>query len=118
MLLGSLMLFKSEAEYLRASLSVLIPVIATTAAFVALIVWLVAKAHVKKPVTGLQGIVGMKGRVISPKGPDGMGRVMVHGEIWTTKSDISQLQPGDEVTITGVEGLLLEVKPLENKKET
>lgn len=117
MLLGSLMLFKSEAEYLRASLSVLIPVIATTAAFVALVVWLVAKAHVKKPVTGIQGIVGMKGKVISPKGPDSLGRVMVHGEIWTTKSDISQLQPGDEVTITGIEGLLLEVKPFENQKE-
>lgn len=113
MLLGSLMLFKSEAEYLRASLSVLIPVIATTAAFVALVVWLVAKAHVKKPVTGMQGIVGMKGRVITPKGPDNLGRVMVHGEIWTTKSDISQLNAGDEVVITGIDGLMLEVKPKE-----
>ena len=117
MLLGSLMLFKSEAEYLRASLSVLLPVIFTTAAFVAFVVWLVARAHIKKPVTGAQGIVGMKGRVIVPVGSDNQGRVLVHGEIWSTKSDIGDLKPGEEVFVTGIEGLLLEVKPLQEKKE-
>jgi membrane-bound serine protease (ClpP class) len=117
MLLGSLMLFKSEAEYLRASLSVLLPVIFTTAVFVAFVVWLVARAHIKKPVTGAQGIVGMKGKVILPLGSDNQGRVLVYGEIWSTKSDISELKPGEEVVVTGIEGLLLEVKPLQEKKE-
>lgn len=117
MLLGSLMLFKSEAEYLRASLRVLLPLILTTAVFVAFVVWLVARAHGKKPVSGAQGIVGMKGKVILPAGSDNRGRVLVHGEIWSTKTDISELKPGEEVLVRGIEGLLLKVIPLQEKKE-
>jgi len=59
----------------------------------------------------------MKGKVILPLGSDNQGRVLVYGEIWSTKSDISELKPGEEVFVTGIEGLLLEVKPLQEKKE-
>jgi membrane-bound serine protease (ClpP class) len=55
--------------------------------------------------TGAEGMVGERGEVIGP------GRVRVRGEIWSVTGGPAQLQPGDRVRVTEVDGLTLRVEP-------
>jgi membrane protein implicated in regulation of membrane protease activity len=59
--------------------------------------------------TGAEGMVGERGEVIE-RLSGGAGRVRVHGEIWTARSEVA-LEPGARVRVIGVDGLTLEVGP-------
>jgi membrane-bound serine protease (ClpP class) len=59
--------------------------------------------------TGAQGMVG-RTVVIGERLAPG-GRVRVGGEWWNAVSS-TPLEPGTEVEITGVDGLVLRVRPL------
>ena len=104
--LGSLMLFDSPDNYMRVSLSVIIPVIAVVGGFFVLLAALVVRTHRRVTTTGLVGMVGETGRVKAWEG--NAGRVLVHGEWWHARSD-DELQPGDTVTVTAAEGMKLTV---------
>jgi membrane-bound serine protease (ClpP class) len=60
----------------------------------------------KKSITGIDTIVGAGGRAMTALDPE--GQVKVRGQIWSAHSD-EPIQVGDDVTVTGVEGLKLEV---------
>jgi membrane-bound serine protease (ClpP class) len=59
--------------------------------------------------TGIEGMVGERGEVIE-RFSGGAGRVRVHGEIWTARSEAA-LEPGQRIRVSGVDGLTLEVGP-------
>ena len=61
----------------------------------------------ERVLPGDEGIVGEKGVAISNLKPN--GEVRVHGEIWNAISS-EQIKKGDEVTVTKVDGLILEVE--------
>ena len=44
------------------------------------------------------------------------GQLAVHGELWEAVSE-QPLRPGDEAEVTGLDGLRLRVKPFSKKKE-
>jgi membrane-bound serine protease (ClpP class) len=58
--------------------------------------------------TGAEGLVGSRAEVIEACVPT--GRVRLRGEIWRARC-ASRAEVGDRVTVTGVDGLTLEVEP-------
>ena len=114
MLLGSLMLIKTDAEFLQISWSVIVPVITLVALFSLFILGMGIGAMRRPPVTGREEMVGLVGVVKTALTPH--GQVAVHGELWEAVSE-HPLQPGDEAEVTAVDGLRLHVKPLLKQKE-
>jgi membrane-bound serine protease (ClpP class) len=109
LILGSLMLFKTPEGKIGLALQVLIPTITAISGFFVVVISLAVKAYMRKPKTGDQGILGELGRVKSSIAPGKPGKVFVHGEIWNARSE-DTLEPYEVVEVTGVEGLLLNVK--------
>ncbi len=72
-----------------------------------LLAWFVFRALRRRPSTGSEGLIGEKGRALSAI--FGQGEVFVHGEIWKAVSE-EEIQPGDAVEITKVDGLALKVR--------
>ena len=107
LVLGSLMLFKTPEDYMRVSLSVLIPVVVTVGLFFVAVTFLVVQAHRRTSTTGLSGLVGLRGPVKEWR--DGRGRVLVHGEWWNAEAD-EELSAGDEIEVVAAEGMRLTVK--------
>jgi membrane-bound serine protease (ClpP class) len=89
-----------------------IPLIAglalASAAFIILVGGMAAKARARPVVTGREELVGAGGEVIEAAGEEAWARV--HGETWRVRSP-ERLAPGRRVRVTGVDGLILEVKP-------
>lgn len=114
MLLGSMMLIKTDVEFLQISWSVILPVVALTAAFSIFMVGMGVKAMRRRPATGSEEMVGLVGIVQTALTP--RGQLAVHGELWEAISD-RPLQPGDKAEVIRVDGLRLYVKPLSNQTE-
>ncbi len=89
-----------------------IPLIAglalASAAFMILVGGMAAKARARPVVTGREELVGAGGEVIESAGDESWARV--HGETWRIRSP-ERLAPGRRVRVTGVDGLILDVKP-------
>jgi len=114
MILGSLMLIKSDAEFFQISWSVIVPVIVTTAAVSLFIVGMGIRALRRSTQTGSEGMVGAIGVAKTALRP--AGTLAIHGELWDAVSD----QPAEEGTsakVLRIEGLTLYVTPVAQKKE-
>ena len=114
MLLGSMMLIKTDVEFLQISWAVILPVVALTAVFSLFMVGMGVKAMRRRPATGREEMVGLVGIVQTALTPH--GQLAVHGELWEAISD-RPLQPGDKAEVVRVEGLRLYVKPLSKQTE-
>ena len=79
LVLGSIMLFDSDEEMLRVSLSILLPTALGVVGFFGTVTYLAVRAQVARATTGSEGMVGLKGVVIEP------GKVMVRGELWRAR---------------------------------
>jgi membrane-bound ClpP family serine protease len=62
----------------------------------------------KRKVTGSEGMIGMTGRVTEALKPS--GTVLIKDEYWQAKSIQGNIEIGDTVEVTGINGLRLEVK--------
>jgi len=109
LVLGSLMLFRGPEEYMRVSLSILLPTVLLVGGFFVVVTWLVVKERLRTSTTGSAGLLGLKGPVKAWDG--GHGQVFVHGEWWKAISD-DQLASGDQVEVLAVDGLTLTVRKL------
>jgi len=114
MLLGSVMLIKTDVEFLQISWSVILPVVALAAAFSLFIVGMGVRAMRRRPATGREEMVGLVGIVKTALTP--RGQLAVHGELWEAISE-RPLQPGDKAEVIRVDGLRLYVKPLSKQTE-
>jgi membrane-bound serine protease (ClpP class) len=108
--LGSLMLIESPAEYMRVSLTVIIPAVLVSAAFFIFAVTMAIRARLKKPTTGMEGLIGEEGIATTSISPE--GKVSIHGEFWNAISDQS-IERGEKVQAFGVANLKLKVKKIE-----
>lgn len=108
--LGSLMLIESPTEYMRISLSVIIPAVAVSAAFFVFAVTKAIKARLTKPITGIEGMIGEIGVASTSISPE--GKVSIHGEFWNVISE-EYIEKGEKVKVIGVENLKLKVKKIE-----
>jgi membrane-bound serine protease (ClpP class) len=108
--LGSMMLFESPTEYMRVSLSVIIPAVLVSAGFFIFAVTKAIKARLTKPTTGMEGLIGEIGTASTPIVPE--GKISVHGEFWNAMSD-QKIEAGEKVQVIGVMNLKLKVKRIE-----
>ncbi len=69
---------------------------------------LALKALRRRTVTGLEGLVGLQGQVVTPLEPS--GKVLIHGEYWKAAAS-RPLPKGARVRCVGVDGLVLRVEP-------
>ncbi len=108
--LGSMMLFRSPVDYMRVSLSVIIPAVLVSAAFFIFAVSRAINARLKRPTTGAEGLVGEVGIASTPIAPE--GKVAIHGEFWNATSD-QNIEKGEKVQVMGVKNLKLNIKRIE-----
>jgi membrane-bound serine protease (ClpP class) len=110
LLLGSLMLFQSPGEYMKISLSVIIPAVLVSAGFFIFAITKAVKARLTKPTTGMEGLVGEVGIASTMIAPE--GKISIHGEFWNVISD-QTVEKGDKVQVIGSANLKLKVKKIE-----
>jgi len=66
----------------------------------------------KKPVTGKEGMIGVRGVALDSIEPNGEGQIRVRGEIWRAVSD-EPIGAGQKVIVKAINGLTLLVAPVE-----
>lgn len=108
--LGSLMLIESPTEYMKISLSVIIPAVLVSGGFFIFAVTMAIRARLKKPTTGMEGLIGEAGIAATGIAPE--GKVSIHGEFWKAMSD-QTIDKGEKVQVLGVKDLKLNVKRIE-----
>ena len=112
LLLGSMMLIKASSPLELAGISKLLIVVTT--ALVALLFLAVIgaglKAQKRKPVTGLEAMIGLKGITLTDLVPD--GRVKVQGEMWNASSVSGNINKGEEVRINAIKKFTVYVEKI------
>lgn len=104
--IGSLILFKGGPLFsVKPWLIVIILVVIT--ALLVFVIQRVVSAHRAQASTGSEDLKGKLVKVRTPLSPS--GTVFLEGEIWKAVLDEGTAEPGETVTITGSEGLTLNV---------
>ena len=110
LVIGSVMV-TNDLPGVRVSSRFVVPVALSLAGIILFLGRLAMKSQRLKPVSGVEGLVGERGRALTPVSPDQLGQINVHGEIWRATS-ASLIPPGQDVRVTKVTGLTLFVEPL------
>lgn len=108
MVLGALMLVKTDAPFLKVSLSVIIPTVVTFGGLLLAVTWLAVKSQRRRPVTGSEGMIGTIAVAMTELAP--RGKVLLQGEIWDAVSE-EPIHEGEESEVKAVAGLTLTVRP-------
>jgi membrane-bound serine protease (ClpP class) len=114
--LGGVLAFVAGSVILldEGELAVSIPVVAGTAAVsAAFFIWVLtrfAALRRRRPLTGSEELVGAVGEALGDF--DRGGRVRIHGESWVARAR-GPVRRGQRVRVVAVEGLSLEVEPVE-----
>ena len=103
--LGSLMLF----DNVKISVQVMMPTVVLTGGFFMTVAWLAYRAHRKRPMGGLEGLIGKRAEVKEWEGHE--GTIFVHGEYWRAVSD-DILSSGQTAEVVGGNGLVLRIKKI------
>ena len=108
LILGSFMLSRATAPFLRISLGLIIAMSLATAAFFIFALSKGIRIQWKKPVTGREGLIGKVGVAKTVLDPD--GTIFIHGERWQASTKGELIKEGEEVEVLEVKGLNLIVK--------
>ncbi len=112
--LGSLILFPSPLESMRASLPIILAFTMATLAIALGLITLAVRAQRQRAVTGAEGIVGNVGEVLEWHGDH--GKVFVHGEIWNARSS-TEIAKENPIRVIATEGMTLTVESDVTTKE-
>ena len=111
LLFGSMMLIKdSSLDMVRISRTVIISATAISALFFVFVLGLGIKAQRRKGVTGIEGLIGVKGEAFTSLEPT--GTVMVKGEIWNAESLTGKIGKGERIIVKQMKHLKLYVEPI------
>ena len=110
LLLGSMMLIKPDSSFdvVRLSWSVILFSVVLTAVFFFVVIGIGLKAQQLKPVTGIQGMIGERGKALTDLSP--AGDVLVHGERWHAVAEGGPIAEGEIVEVIRVDNLTLHVR--------
>jgi membrane-bound ClpP family serine protease len=72
----------------------------------------IVRALRKRLVTGAEGMVGATGKTVETLDPSGM--VDIKGEYWKAVSTGGKIEKGRKIEVTGINGLILDVKENNN----
>lgn len=107
--LGSLMLFDAPIPDMRVSLGVVLPTAVILAGVTGFLLNRVLRAHRSRPMTGVEGLVGEIGTVLSDLDP--VGKVLVHGEYWDARAAGQDIPAGAQVRVLSVGHNQIDVEP-------
>lgn len=107
MFLGSLMLIESPAPFLRISFKVIVPAVLTTAGFFVFAVGAGIRAQRRKPTTGREGLIGMRG--VTTTDVDPAGQAFIRGELWSVEAP-EKIDKGEIVEVVSMNGLKVRVR--------
>lgn len=105
---GSIILFSKNPAGLKISLSLIISTSVLMALLLAVLVVAVVRGQKLPVITGKEMLLGATALAKSELNPK--GTVFVAGETWNAILLEGKIEPGEEVVIVGVEGLLLKVR--------
>ncbi|MGB0131333.1 NfeD family protein [Chlorobium sp.] len=109
---GSLMLFDTPGSGTELSLFVFLPVFLVFAVAAGAIVRVVLRSSSSRQLSGQEGLLGEKGRVVRRIEGASAGKIFVHGELWDAVAG-EKLPEGTPVKVTGIKGLQLQVTKTE-----
>lgn len=112
--LGSIMLIDSDDPAMQISQTVLYPTLGLTFLFSGGIAYLATRSHGMQVTTGMEGLVGEKGRVTSELNPE--GSVFLHGETWRAECG-EHIAVGESVRVESVEGLKVKVRKIQEMQK-
>jgi membrane-bound serine protease (ClpP class) len=104
---GSLILFDTPHDFMRVSMPLVYAFTGATLSIVLFLVFVITRSRRRRPSTGIDGLIDMKGEVVAWNGSE--GKVLVHGEIWNAKGT-SFFSKGDKVIVKIVDGMTLLVE--------
>ena len=107
MVLGSIMLMKTDIPFLKISWLVILPAALLTALFFAVAIGMAVRVHKRQPITGVEGLVGESGEAYTDI--DSEGKVFFHGELWDARSD-EPIKKGEKIKIVGTDKMTVIVK--------
>ena len=107
MVLGSIMLMRTDFPFFRISYMVILPAALLTALFFAVTIGMAVKAHKRQPVSGIEGLIGETGEASTDIDPD--GKVFFHGELWDARSE-EPIRKGERVKIVSTDSMTVIVK--------
>ena len=107
LVMGALILFQGGSPVFRVDPWLIATVTILIASMFAFVVNRAIRAHRKQASTGREELIGK--RAVAKVAIDPEGTVFLKGELWAAVSDEGPIEPGEEVTITGIDGLTLQV---------
>ena len=111
LVIGSIILIDTDVPGLTVSRP-LIGALALISSFGLMgIIGIALKARLRPVVSGREQLIGSSGSALTDF--DHEGEVFVHSERWSAESD-SPLREGQAVVVTGIDGLTLKVRPVED----
>ncbi|NOR11925.1 MAG: nodulation protein NfeD [Candidatus Aminicenantes bacterium] len=99
MVIGSIMLIDAPIPELRPSLMFIIPVALGLSLIFLFLIILAVRVHMRKALTGKEGLVGKIGVARTDLNPE--GKVFVHGEIWNAEAQ-QDIPQGAKVKVSEV----------------
>jgi membrane-bound serine protease (ClpP class) len=109
-LLGSIMLIDSPAEFLRISfVNVILPVVIFCSALFLFALIMVVRAHRRRPTTGKEGLIGGRGIATTDLKPEGV--VEIRGELWSAIAE-RKIKAGEKIRVEAMEGMKVTVKKI------
>jgi membrane-bound serine protease (ClpP class) len=107
LVIGSLVLFSHSSPPMEVNKGLIAGVTILVAAFVVFVVGAVVRGQRRRAATGAEALVGKI--AVAKTSLEPKGTVLVEGEHWAAIVDKGRVEPGEEVTVTKVEGLKLMV---------
>lgn len=105
-ILGAMILFSSP--FAQVSLHLVVAVALSTGAFFAFVIAKVLGVHRRRPITGIEGLVGQLAVARSDLDPE--GTVFLKGELWQAVVSEGSVRRGEQVEIFEVSGFKLRVR--------
>ncbi len=110
--IGSLILFDTAVGDVKVALPLIATITLLTLGFFFGVFGAALKARTRPVVTGREEL--LRGIGVALEDFEGMGRIRIHGENWSARSPVA-VRRGQKVRVTGLEGLTLEVRPMEEE---
>ena len=109
--IGSIILMDTDTPGFGIDISIIITFAATSVLIFIFVIGMAIKARRRPVVSGMEELLG--GEAIVDSDFDHTGTVTIHSEHWSAVTE-QPLRKGQSVKVTGLKGLILQVKPLED----
>jgi membrane-bound serine protease (ClpP class) len=107
---GSLMLIDTDMPGYGIPWPMIVTASLASALFLVFVIGMALKARRTPIVSGREELIGAVGEVLEDTPGEGMARI--HGELWSVRC-AQPLVHGQKVRVTGIDGLVLQVSPVE-----